>query len=286
MDNPKISVIMSVFNDDTFVKESVESILNQSYSNFEFIIIDDCSTDNSLNIISSYTDERIKIIKNQKNIGLTKSLNKSLKIAKGQYIARQDGDDISMNNRFLEQVNYLDENHEIAVLGSNVYWIDKDGEIIREIKNPLHPKFSNRNEVTHGSVMFRKKIIDDLGGYNELLRNAQDYELWLRISNKYKIKNFQKPLYKWRIPKSKKLPDYLVTSQQVIYGILAKMINNGFDEILIENILRTEGVLGVYSLFNFSEKILFYKKILLTYIYHKKPLTGVKAVIFLFKKIS
>ena len=105
---PKISVIMPVFNAELFLKKSIDSILNQTIDNFEFIIINDGSTDNTLNIIKSYDDKRIKIVNNQINIGISGSLNKGKALAAGEYIARQDADDISEPNRFSSQIKYLD----------------------------------------------------------------------------------------------------------------------------------------------------------------------------------
>ena len=133
MKNPKVSVIMSVYNSDKFLSESIESILNQTFRDFEFIIINDCSTDKSLDIIKKYSknDNRIVLIENENNIGLTKSLNKGVKIAKGNYIARIDADDTALNNRFEVQYNFLEKNKNIFLVGGGTYEIDYKGKIIR-----------------------------------------------------------------------------------------------------------------------------------------------------------
>ena len=116
-----ISVIMSNYNTpEEYLREAIESILNQTYKNFEFIIIDDCSTDNSLEIIKSYNDERIVLIENEENIGLTKSINKGLAVAKGEYIARMDADDVSLPQRFEKQINYMNDHTELIVCGSSM----------------------------------------------------------------------------------------------------------------------------------------------------------------------
>ena len=104
---PKISVLMPVYNCEKFLKKAIDSILNQTFDNFEYIIINDGSTDNTLNIIKSYKDKRIKIINNSKNLGISRSLNKGIRQAKGEYIARHDSDDISDLNRFKLQLEYL-----------------------------------------------------------------------------------------------------------------------------------------------------------------------------------
>lgn len=123
---PDISVIMSVHNEERFLGASIESILNETYKNFEFIIVDDKSTDNSLEIIKKYQkkDKRIRIIKNEENIGLTKSLNRALKLAKGEFIARQDASDISKKERLAEQINFLKENSDYSVVGTDLYFIN------------------------------------------------------------------------------------------------------------------------------------------------------------------
>ena len=130
--NPKISVIMPVYNMEKFLAKAIDSILNQTINNFEFIIINDGSTDNSLNILKSYNDKRIKIINNSKNLGIAKSLNKGKEVAVGEYIARQDADDISEPDRFFHQLDYLNKNKWI---------IQTFGRDSGPAKNYLNPKF-------------------------------------------------------------------------------------------------------------------------------------------------
>jgi glycosyltransferase involved in cell wall biosynthesis len=125
--NPKLSVIMSVHNGEKYLREAIESILNQTFTDFKFIIINDGSTDNSLAIIRSYDDKRIRILNNGTNIGLTKSLNKALKQAKGKYIARQDADDVSLPDRFEAQLKYFVQYPEVALLGTSTYIINQEG---------------------------------------------------------------------------------------------------------------------------------------------------------------
>ena len=120
MKNPKVAVLMSVYNGEKYLREAINSILSQTFNDFEFLIINDGSTDGTADILKSYTDSRIKIINNEKNIGLTKSLNKGLKIAKGEYIARQDADDISMPERLKEEVAFLEIHKDYAVVGTFV----------------------------------------------------------------------------------------------------------------------------------------------------------------------
>jgi len=200
MADPKISVIMSVYNGEKYLREAIESILSQTFTDFEFIIVDDGSTDGSLKIIRSYVDKRIKVINNEENMGLTNSLNKALKKASGDYVARQDADDISLPNRFEEQVKYLDKHPGVALLGTSIYKIDEDGRIVAKIIATASPSkiLFGENQFSHGTVMFRKEIVDKLGGYDELFRRAQDYELWLRIAKHYEVRILTQILYKLR----------------------------------------------------------------------------------------
>jgi glycosyltransferase involved in cell wall biosynthesis len=126
---PKVSVVMSVYNNESYIREAVESVLNQSFKDFEFIIINDGSTDRTREILTSYTDERIRLF-DQENRGLTISLNRGLSLAKGSYIARMDGDDISDPERFAEEVRFLEQNEKIGLIGTYAHRIDEQGRIV------------------------------------------------------------------------------------------------------------------------------------------------------------
>lgn len=208
--NPQISVLMSVYNDENYITKAIESILSQSFRNFEFIIINDGSTDNSLNIIKKYAhiDNRIKVI-NQKNIGLTKSLNKGLKILKGKYIARQDANDYSEKNRLGEQYQFLEQNNHIAAIFTWHKIIDSFGNYIADFqfssKSNILKKniLIGRNIYAHGSVMIRSNILKRCGGYDNSKRIAQDYYLWKNLVNQgYILSAVEKFLYNWRLQKT------------------------------------------------------------------------------------
>jgi glycosyltransferase involved in cell wall biosynthesis len=185
---PIVTVLMSVYNGKRFVAKAIDSIANQTYENFEFIIIDDGSTDNTPEILKKYTenDNRIRIIK-QKNQGLTRSLNRGASLAQGMFIARQDADDISMPERLERQVRYLMDNPDTVVVGScagpisgedTVFNLVKDG--IRE--GAVRVDISMQNFLPHSSAMFRKDIFEKCRGYNESFKVSQDFELWNRMS--------------------------------------------------------------------------------------------------------
>ena len=192
---PKVSVVMGVYNGSHYLKESIDSILNQTFTDFEFIIIDDGSTDNSWSILTEYTekDSRIKLHKNKTNIGLTKSLNKGLKLAKGKYIARQDVDDISLATRFEKQLNFLQKHPKIVLASCDIELIDAEGFSIGKHERHCEPDlvswyllFYNRLG-GHSQVMFRRSPVLNIGGYCETYRYSQDYELWCRLTKIDKI---------------------------------------------------------------------------------------------------
>ncbi len=203
MSNPKVSVLMSVHNGEKYLREAIESILNQTFKEFEFVIINDASTDNSLEIIKSYNDPRVRIINNPQNIGLTLSLNKGLKNVKGDYIARMDDDDISLPDRLKKQVAFMDQNPEIGVCGS---WVKTIGETEGEIwKYPVEHEVIRCNllfksVLAHSSVIFRREFLNLYKlKYNPKFCQAQDYDLWIRCSNYFKLSNLAEPLVLYRL---------------------------------------------------------------------------------------
>lgn len=186
---------MSVYSGERYLRDSVESILNQSFSDFEFIIVDDGSTDSSSEILESYAaqDERLRLLRNASNLGLTRSLNKGLELACGEYVARQDADDISLPERFMSQVRFLGEHPEIGVVGSWITNIDETGQ--RDVcKTPTSSALIGwtllfSNCMAHPSIMFRRSLVRDGVFYRPEITYGQDYDLWARISSKTKLAN-------------------------------------------------------------------------------------------------
>ena len=197
---PKISVLMAVYNGEKFIEQALKSIYNQRYQDFEVIIVDDASTDKTSDILINMKDSRTSIYRNSQNNGLTKSLNIGLKLCRGEYIARMDADDISHPQRFEKQVRYLDENPECIVLGSWYGRIDSTGQIWGTKQTPTaHEDIKINlligNCVGHGSAMLRRSSLVENGGYNEKYIHAQDYDLWLRLSEVGEIRNLGEYLY-------------------------------------------------------------------------------------------
>ena len=197
-ENPNISVIMSCFNSEKHVKSSVESILKQTYEDFEFLIIDDCSTDDTFNILKKYEakDKRVKVFKNSKNLGLTKSLNILIKKSKGLFIARQDADDISKSDRLEYQIKFLQSSNfrccttRAKIKGSQKlipkYSYIFPNNIIAKFKNPF----------IHGTLLIEKSLMIKMGGYDERFVYSQDYKLFSDLlSKKEKVKIIKEPFY-------------------------------------------------------------------------------------------
>jgi glycosyltransferase involved in cell wall biosynthesis len=200
--SPLISVVMSVYNGEKYLREAVDSIINQTFTDFEFIIINDGSTDDTRAILESYTDDRIVLL-HQENIGLTKSLNKGLVLAKGKYFARQDADDISHPARFEKQVAYLEENPDCLVLGTWMDVIDEKGLKYNVFKYPVDfqeilEAMKTYDPIGHGTIMARTNILLENNGYNEKFYYAQDYDFWMRLSEVGELRNLPDELYSLR----------------------------------------------------------------------------------------
>lgn len=205
MNNPKVSVLMCVYNCEKYLREAMDSVLSQTFNDFEFIIINDGSTDNSKSILESYSDRRIRLFNNS-NKGLTKSLNEGIGYSRGEYIARMDADDISFSERLKKQVDFLESNKDVAMCGTWAEFINTRGEYITDYKTPVSDsdilkELIFHNPFVHPSVMIRKEIFEKVGLYDENFRFAQDYELWTRIVTKYKTTNIPEKLLKYRLLK-------------------------------------------------------------------------------------
>jgi glycosyltransferase involved in cell wall biosynthesis len=192
--HPEISVIMGAYNGGLYIRPAIDSILEQTFRDLEFIIINDGSLDNTREIIVEYAkkDSRIVFVDNKKNIGLTRSLNEGLKIAKGKFIARMDADDISLPQRLERQVKFFESNKNAGAIGSWYYIINEKGKIIKNCQPPtsiiqIKKAFLNSAPIIHSSLMIRKKALEDVGFYDVEFRYAQDRDLLLRIAKGYEL---------------------------------------------------------------------------------------------------
>lgn len=184
--SPPVTVLMAVYNGERYLEESVESILEQEFTDFEFLIVDDASTDGTAGILEGFDDGRIRVLRNARNLGLTRSLNRGLKAARGRFVARLDADDRSRPARLQKQRDYLESHPECAVVGSHAAYFRPSEVGTRELPRPVSHEevvayvfFSN--PFCHSGVMFRARAVRPLGGYDPSFRRAQDYDLWLRV---------------------------------------------------------------------------------------------------------
>lgn len=229
-DNPKVSIIMGVYNCADTLSKSIESIINQSFTDWEFIICDDASTDDTYKIASYYAKRykgKIKLLRNDSNKKLAATLNRCLSVASGQYIARQDGDDISLSNRLEKQVAFLDSNSEYMLVGTGMVPFDENGDMeVRMGKiEPVKQDIPMNNTFMHATIMMRKEGYEELKGYRVMkqTRRAEDYDLWIRFfAAGFRGYNLQEALYKVKEDKEalkrRKFKYYFDTSQLIFIG--------------------------------------------------------------------
>ncbi|MFD2616329.1 glycosyltransferase [Terrilactibacillus laevilacticus] len=206
-----LSVVMAVYNGEDYLQEAIDSILNQSYKDFECIIVNDASEDNTSTILKKINDSRVIVINSKKNCGGSASLRKGIEYAKGKWIAIHDADDISSKHRFAKQIEYIKAHPGISGVGSLVQCFSgdknvpyeqlrKDGEVnIRVDKDHIHDYRYWGNAFCHGSMIFSRKIYDQVGGYNPKYKIAYDYDLWLRMQEVLPLQKVPEVLYYWRV---------------------------------------------------------------------------------------
>lgn len=203
LNRPAVTVLMSVYNGEEFLPCALASIFSQTFPDFELWVIDDGSTDRSAEILAGIDDPRLQVLTNTRNIGLTASLNRGLKEARGAYIARLDADDLALPQRLARQKAILDKQPGVGLVGSFAGKIDESGQPSGQWATPLEPEdiyylLNFRNCLTHSTVMFRRDLVLSLNGYREDLRYAQDYDLWFRLSKKTRLALMPEILVLWR----------------------------------------------------------------------------------------
>ncbi|XOJ85153.1 glycosyltransferase family 2 protein [Methylophilaceae bacterium Uisw_099_01] len=226
---------MPVYNGEKYLKESIDSILNQSFKNFEFIIVNDGSTDKTEEIILSYDDGRIRYVKNKVNLQIVKTLNKGITLAKGKYIARMDADDISLPERFEKQFKFMEANHDIDVCGT---WVNTFG-----FRESVWKCFINHEEIkvqllfnsplAHPSVFFRRTFFKDFQ-YNSKANKAEDYFLWVQSIENKKFSNIPCSLLMYRLHENQtdRSEQRLVTNK--IRAIMLKKVGCEFNRNELE----------------------------------------------------
>ena len=200
----KISIVMAAYNGEVTIRHAIASIQGQSVEDWELIVVDDGSTDETVLIARSLaeSDKRIVVIRNEKNLGLAVSLNKGIFHSHGEYIARMDADDVSLPDRLKLQIDYMDSNPDVAVLGGGAIYMDEKGI---ELGNVMMPEtheaiiawMLRSSPFIHPAVMARRSFFEKTGGYNESLKRAQDYDLWFRGRKIGRYHNLPIPIIKY-----------------------------------------------------------------------------------------
>jgi GT2 family glycosyltransferase len=206
MNPPQVSVVMTVLDGGRYLDEAVQSILDQTFSDFEFIILDDGSTDGTWERLADYAvwDTRIRLVRNPENLGVRRSLNQGLALAQGEYIARQDADDRSAPQRLAAQASFLGSHPEVGLVGTLVNVMDGDGAPLAAVfpdaldDAALQSLLLETCPICHGSVMLRRRCLDATGFYDEGMEEAEDYELWLRLAEVTRLANLGERLYHFR----------------------------------------------------------------------------------------
>jgi len=203
---PKVSVLMPTYNIAEFLGKAIESILSQSFKDFEFVIVDDGSTDDSNRILAEYAkkDDRIRIIKNEQNKGIVYSLNRGLRECRGEYVARMDADDIALRDRLERQIAVMEADPNTIVLGAALSYIDRSGKELGVVRRcSLDKSLIAQNPILHPTVVFRRAILEQHGlSYLEKYRYAEDYFLWLQLSRLGKIDALDDIVLKYRLSNS------------------------------------------------------------------------------------
>lgn len=260
--SPRVSVLMGVYNGLPYVREAIESVLEQTYRDFEFLVVDDASTDESAEVVSEYAeeDDRIRLLENEKNRGLTWSLNRALDAARGEYVARQDADDRSEPTRFERQVTYLDDHPEVAAVGTGARLVDAAGEPLDRrvvLADPSLDDLQQKNHLIHGSVMGRKRAFADVGGYDEFFEYSQDYDLWLRLANEHELRNIPDPLYVLREHGGSVY--FSQRDESTLYAFLVRGRSTG--ELNSETVeaVREDGIGTLYDRLSASQRATFHR---------------------------
>jgi glycosyltransferase involved in cell wall biosynthesis len=241
MEIPLVSVIMPVYNSEKYLKEAIDSVLNQSYKHLELVIVNDASTDLTKNIIQSYSDSRIRYIENESNSGIVFSRNRGLSAAVGEYVATLDSDDIALENRIGEQVAFLNKNPDHGMCGTYYNTIDSNGKFIQPIRYPTKNEDITTwmilgNCFGNSTIMMRSKMAKELG-YRQGYDIAEDYDLWCRMAKISKLANL--PIYGtlYRVHGNNmsvsKMNDLLIVEKKIIREMLTGM-NIDFSETELE----------------------------------------------------
>ncbi|MDB6151256.1 MAG: glycosyl transferase family 2 [Chthoniobacter sp.] len=232
MNAPRVTVLMCVHNAARWLPLTMRSVLDQTFTDFEFLILDDASSDESVGIIQSFADPRNRLIRSEENVGLTRLLNRGLHSARGELVARQDADDLSAPTRLAEQVAFLDAHPEVPLVGTEARLIDAAGrsrgsrELPREAASIRWMSLLD-NPIIHTSAMFRAAVVhDEFRGYDESFSSCQDYDLWARVMEKYPVANLPRRLVSVREHGASVSATRRSEARELIPGVVRRIVEN------------------------------------------------------------
>jgi GT2 family glycosyltransferase len=204
---PRVAVLISTYNDERFLAAAIDSVLAQTYSDFEIVVVNDASTDRSGAIAAGYRDPRVRVIENSENLGTGRSLNRGLAVIRSEYVAKLDADDVCFPQRLARQVAFLDAHPDVAAVGSQAVVIDAEERRVRRLESwyettewGIRWRRIFQNPLIHSATTFRRAIVwDVLGGYEERYRFGEDFDLWDRLGRQYSIRNLTEQLIGRRV---------------------------------------------------------------------------------------
>lgn len=251
---PKVSVVMPAYNSEKYIGEAIESILNQAYTDFEFIIINDGSTDRTKEIIDSYNDSRIVYLENEKNAGIVVTLNKGLDFATGEYIARMDADDIAVENRLEKQVTYMEKNKNVGLLGTGIRVfgdeIEASDRVFTTDTKQLKAELLFSSCIAHPTVMIRRSVLEQNKlRYNSEFAGAEDYCLWWEISKVCGISTLPDILLNYRIHASQ----ITQKKDEFYYNMMKKLMNKRLEDIGVELPEKEKAAFAVYCFGKYNQ---------------------------------
>ncbi len=230
---PRVSVVVSTFNGERYIGQTLESLFDQSFRGFELIVVNDGSTDNTSGIVRQFNDNRLRLLENDRNRGIAESQNTGISLARGEYVALQDHDDLSVPGRLEKQVTFLDEHRHIGLVGSECTVINENGKstdrfTVSTSDIDLKWTLLTHNAFLHTSVMFRRRILDSIGPYSPAseFTYAEDYEFLSRVAAQYPVANIAEPLVMWRNHDSQTSNTNLSVQEESAMNIAVRNIEN------------------------------------------------------------
>jgi glycosyltransferase involved in cell wall biosynthesis len=270
MKKPTVSILMTIYNHQNYLKNSIKSIINQTYKNWELIVIDNGSIDDSAKILKEIKDKRLKKFFIKKNIGRTKCLNLGLKSCKGKFIAILDSDDVAKKNRLQLQLNAFRLDQDLWMVASDFNHIDNSGKLIFypkvafDLKKNIKQKprmILLRNPIAHSSVMYRTQLLKKVGAYPKSYLYAQDYAFYLKVFRKYKIKILSQKLVNIRVPHRKSETVRILNTNRALLEHIRLLVSNlvNFKSSLHEKFLILSSLIFNIIKF-FTPKILIHRR--------------------------